>query len=284
MITFMRPAVRRLGAALVTATLAGAALAAPAAAQDPEAGSGASRGSLPGAGLGLSNLLALATTGSASNENAPLLAPLSSGFGPLSAAPDTPGYGSAVTPAMLGVTLMLSLVPVGSLAAATQVLAGVGSGERVDAAIGSLTGRGPASPEPDPTISRSEALAKTPVDDPIVPGRLEIWTVTSVSMGRKVELEVFLPGGDGPAPMLYSLDDIDTLLPSGFRTRLPARGGHSWKVSPRSPPPVRLPRTSPTGFRTILAWAATSGRPSSIPSCRPCWSRIRGCASTASEA
>lgn len=208
----LSPALRRAAATLVSTAVLGASLAAPAAAQD-SAGSG----EVPGSAVGSGDIADLLAAGSASNANAPFLAPLSVGLGPLSAAPDTGPNGSVVVPSLMGATLLLSLVPVGSIAAATQAAGSLGGEALVDNAAGSLTGAGIPNPAPDPSIDTVEVLSKTPVEDARIPGRLEIWTVTSAAMGRKVELEVYLPGGDAPAPILYTLDGIDTLMPSSYR-------------------------------------------------------------------
>jgi diacylglycerol O-acyltransferase/trehalose O-mycolyltransferase len=165
--------------------------------------------------------LGLIANGSLLNENAPTLAPLSTGVAPLSTASMSGPTGSLVTPALMGSTLAMSLIPVGSLASGTQILGTVLGPDAVTRGVGSLTGPGYAVPKPDPSITKTEVVETKKESNPNVRDGLEVWTVTSKTMQRKVDVEVYLPTDETKrkdANVLYYLDGVDTLNPSGFRT------------------------------------------------------------------
>lgn len=217
---------RRFGVATISTVLLSSLLSPQASAQSAPASNGsigneAISSAFPGSsgdlGSVINDLTELAKTGSAFNTNAPILAPLSSGFSPLSAGASSGPGGSVITPAMMGSTLLMSTMPVGSVAVGAQILSNLGSAAAVDSAVGSLTGTGTPAPAPNPDITKTEVTKREPVQDPAVPGRLEVWTVNSAAMQRAVEVEVYFPGGNEPAPLLYYLDGIDNYNPSGFR-------------------------------------------------------------------
>ena len=165
--------------------------------------------------------LGLIANGSLLNSDAPTLAPLSTGVAPLSTASMSGPAGSLVTPALMGSTLAMSLIPVGSLASGTQILGAILGPDAVTNSVGSLTGPGYAVPKPDPEITETKVVAKKPESSPNVRDGLEVWTVTSKTMQRKVDVEVYLPTDTSKqqdANVLYYLDGVDTLNPSGFRT------------------------------------------------------------------
>ena len=169
---------------------------------------------------GIRSSLGLIANGSAFNSNAPTLAPLSAGFDPLSATPAADGGGSATVPALVGATFLMSMIPVGSLANGGQLAALSLGADTLTKAAGSFTGGGYEAPQPNPEITETKLLDRDVQEDHKGPGRLEHWTVSSAKMQREVVLEVFLPSEDkGPAPVLYLLEGVDTVLPTPFRTR-----------------------------------------------------------------
>lgn len=163
--------------------------------------------------------LGLIANGSAFNSDAPTLAPLSVGTAPLSAASEAGGTASAAVPLLMGATLAMSLVPVGSLANSAE-LAGLFFGpSALTNAAGSFTGGGYPAPVPDSSINTNKLVKREKVADKS-PGNLEIWTVTSATMHREVKLEVYLPGNSAAAaPVLYLLEGVDTVMPTPFRDR-----------------------------------------------------------------
>lgn len=177
-------------------------------------------GSADAIGDGIRSSLGLIANGSAFNSDAPTLAPLSAGSASLSAAPDAGGGGSATIPALVGATFLMSLIPVGSLANGGQLTALSLGADTLTEAAGSFTGGGYPAPQPNPEITDTRLVSREVQEDHQGPGRLEHWTVTSAKMQREVVLEVFLPSEDkGPAPVLYLLEGVDTILPTPFRTR-----------------------------------------------------------------
>lgn len=167
---------------------------------------------------GIRSSLGLIANGSAFNSNAPTLAPLSVGFDPLSVSPEGDGGGSATVPALMGATLLMSLIPVGSLANGGQLAELFLGDDVLTQAAGSFTGEGYEAPQPNPEITDTRLVRREVQEDHNGPGRLEHWTVTSASMQREVVLEVYLPSEDkGPTPVLYLLEGVDTNLPSPFR-------------------------------------------------------------------
>lgn len=67
---------------------------------------------------------------------------------------------------------------------------------------------------PDPAITETAVVSITSDrDDP----RLEEWTVTSASMSRQIRVQVYRAADpSAPAPMLYLLDGVGSLHPSGW--------------------------------------------------------------------
>jgi len=203
--------------AAATATIAaGGALAPGVAGAQSAASSGAGASSLEDS---VRSGLGLIANGSAFNSDAPTLAPLSVGTAPLSAASEAGGTASASVPLLMGATLAMSLVPVGSLANSAQ-LAGLFFGpSALTNAAGSFTGGGYPAPVPDPSIDANKLIKREKGADNS-PRNLEIWTVTSATMNREVELEVYLPGDSSAhAPVLYLLEGVDTVMPTPFRDR-----------------------------------------------------------------
>ncbi|ANI93158.1 alpha/beta hydrolase [Dietzia timorensis] len=165
--------------------------------------------------------LGLIANGSLLNSDAPTLAPLSTGVAPLSTASMSGPAGSLVTPALMGSTLAMSLIPVGSLASGTQILGTLLGPDAVTRGVGSLTGPGYAVPKPNPDITETKVVRKKTESNPNVRDGLEVWTVSSAKMQREVDVEVYLPTDESKqqdANVLYYLDGVDTLNPSGFRT------------------------------------------------------------------
>ncbi|WP_333619676.1 alpha/beta hydrolase [Dietzia sp.] len=187
----------------------------------PPASSGPA-GSLDAASTIAKSSLGLIGNGSLFNSDAPVLAPLSAGTAPLSTASLSGPTGSLVTPALMGSTAAMSLIPVGSVASGAQILGALFGPQYVTQGVGSLTGPGYAVPAPNPAIDTTRITKVDPIqDDPNVPNRAELWTVHSKSMAREFQVEVFFPKGykdDTPAPVLYYLDGVDSLNPSGYRT------------------------------------------------------------------
>lgn len=67
---------------------------------------------------------------------------------------------------------------------------------------------------PDPSITETAVVSVTA--DPADP-RLEEWTVTSASMSRQLRVQVYRSADpNAPAPMLYLLDGVGSLHPSGW--------------------------------------------------------------------
>lgn len=206
-----------VAASAVALGITAASALAPATAAAQSAASSEPGGSLQAAQDAVRSSLGLIANGSAFNSDAPTLAPLSAGSAPLSAASAAGGTGSITVPLLTGATLAMSLVPVGSLANSAQ-LAGLFFGPDVlTNAAGSFTGGGYTVPQPDPNIAATELLSVTPVDIP--EKNLEIWKVASASMGRTFDIEVYRPAANqGPAPVLYMLEGVDTVMPTPFRT------------------------------------------------------------------
>ena len=91
-----------------------------------------------------------------------------------------------------------------------QALGAVGSSDFP--AVGSSE-PGEAHPSPvDPTITHPEVIAKRQ------DGAVQIWTIASASMQRRIDVEVYPSRSGRPAPMLYLLDGVNSPLPSGWRS------------------------------------------------------------------
>lgn len=247
-----RGRVAAAAALALSATLAVSCLSGPlvpsAAAQSGDSAQSTGSGDLPPASSGpagsvdavstiAKSSLGLIGNGSLLNGDAPVLAPASSGVAPLSTASLSGPAGSLVTPALMGSTLAMSLIPVGSVASGAQILGTLFGPQFVTQSVGSLTGPGYAVPQPDPSIDATKIVSVEEIKgDPNVPYKAQIWTVHSKAMAREFKVEVFFPKdyvADTPAPVLYYLDGVDSLNPSGYRvlTSGPRRASEAGVIS-----------------------------------------------------
>lgn len=159
------------------------------------------------------------------------------GAGSPAAGAQSPGPGS-VDPGSLAPSVApgsLFGVPSLSVAASTQL----GSPVPLTAVLGSIAGAGsgefarPGSSQPpaSPLASRDASITETAVlgIDPMFAGsadpadqRAELWTVTSETMQRAVQVEVYRAPAGYDAPNVYFLDGVHVNTTTGWR------GGMGW--------------------------------------------------------